>query len=138
MKKAFCVLYSFVLLITQSIVVYASSSNELIPMYDNIASIGTGLTINTNTGVALCSGEVDSYYEVPVEVLVQLQVYKNNAWKTLMSWSDTGTGYAYIDRYYTVDEGYEYKVKVTGYICNDLGIPIESEVAEKTVYYPAS
>lgn len=138
MKKTILRMLVFVCCLTLAFPANAAVKDEADLLYENINSIGVGFDIDKTNGNAYCAGYVQAYYSVPVEVLVQLQVYKNNSWKTLMSWSSTGTRYASTDHYYSVDSGYNYKVKVTGYICNDLGIPIESEVIEKTIYYPAS
>ena len=137
MYKKIAIILIVVLFATAIPCVSAAGSN-IQPLYNNIESIVVGLGIDEENGLAYCAGEVEAYYNVPVEVLVQLQVYKNGTWKTLMSWSDTGTGYAQVDQIYSVDSGYNYKVKVTGYICNDLGLPIESETEEKEFYYPAT
>ncbi len=139
MKRSSFVLLLLALLMNLSIIpAFAAERDDVQPLYNNIATIIVGLEINKNTGVAISDGAVDAYYQVPVEVLVQLQMYKNGQWKTVMSWSNSGTGAAYAGGQWTVESGYNYRTRVTGSICNDLGIPIESEVGTKEVYYPAS
>lgn len=138
MKKAYSLVCVGVLLLLCIIPVNAAVKDEAELQYNNIRSIIVGLDINKNTGVATADGAVDSYYQVPVEVLVQLQVYKNGTWQTLRSWSNSGTGDAYAYGQYTVESGYNYRTRVTGSICNDWGIPIESETETKEVYYPVS
>ena len=118
--------------------VFAEESNTAQPRYNNISTIVVGLRIDEDEGVAYCTGSVSAYYQVPVEVLVQLQVYKGGQWKTLMSWSAPGTGAIGSGGQFAVEPGYNYRTRVTGYICNDLGIPVESETETKEVYYPAS
>ena len=133
--KIFLFVLIFALL---TVPVRAAEEDPVQPLYNNISSIVVGLNIDEDTGIAHCTGSVDAYYDVPVEVLVQLQVYQNGQWKTLMSWSNAGIGAILTGGYYGVESGYTYRTKVTGSICNDLGIPIESEVGTKVVYYPAS
>ena len=118
--------------------VFAAQGDQALPLYNNIATIIVGLEIDQDAGIAISDGAVSAYYQVPVEVLVQLQVYKNGQWKTLMSWSNPNIGYAYAGGQWAVESGYNYRTRVTGYICNDLGIPIESETETKEVYYPAT
>ena len=139
MKRISLVLLVLVLLMNLSIIpAFAAERDDVQPLYNNIATIVVGLEINKNTGIAISDGAVDAYYQVPVEVLVQLQMYKNGQWKTVMSWSNSGIGTAYAGGQYVVEPGYNYRTRVTGSICNDFGIPVESEVGTKDVYYPAS
>ena len=138
MKKRLLVILLALAVIRMAMPVFAAEGNTVQPLYHSISSIQVGLSINESTCVATSSGGVDAYYQVPVEVLVQLQVYKNGQWKTLMSWSCPGIGAADTGGQWTVEPGYNYRTRVTGYICNDLGIPIESEVGTKEVYYPAT
>lgn len=138
MKKTISVIVLILTIMGMSLTVFAAEGDTIQPLYHSISSIYVGLTIDENSGIASSSGSVDAYYLVPVEVLVQLQVYKDGQWKTLMSWSNPGTGFAGAGGQYTVEPGYNYRTRVTGSICNDLGIPIESETETKEVYYPAS
>ena len=121
-----------------AIPVSAAVKDEAELLYNNIRMIVVGLEINESIDIAISDGSVSAYHQVPVEVLVQLQMYKDGQWKTLMSWSNPGTGAAGAGGQYVVEPGYNYRTRVTGYICNDLGIPIESETKTKEVYYPAS
>ena len=138
MKRTCTIIFTIVVVLLMITPVYAAEGNTVQPLYNNISSITVGLAIDESTDIASASGSVSAYYQVPVEVLVQLQVYKNGQWKTLMSWSNSGTGAAYAGGQYVVEPGYNYRTRVTGSICNDLGIPIESETETKEVYYPAS
>lgn len=45
-------------------------------------------------------------------VKVELQHY-DEGWKTIMTWSDSGKGYAAVDEDYTVPSGYAYRLQVT-------------------------
>lgn len=134
--NSICLIILLVSLVTTP--VFAAERDNVQPLYNNIATIVVGLGINESTGIAISDGSVDAYYDVPVEVLVQLQMYKDGQWKTVMSWSNSGTGAAYAGGQWTVESGYNYRTRVTGSICNDWGIPIESETETKEVYYPAS
>lgn len=138
MKKLCLPICIVLLLVSLTVPVSAAVKDEAELLYNNIRVIVVGLGIDESTGIASSSGSVEAYYMVPVEVCAQLQVYKDGQWKTLMSWSNSGTGAAYAGGQYVVEPGYNYRTRVTGSICNDLGIPIESEVGTKEVYYPAS
>ena len=128
-----------ILMITAMIIpVFSAEKENVQPLYNNIAGITVGLRIDESTGTAYASGSVDAYYHVPVEVLVQLQVYKDGQWKTLMTWSDADVGIAAASGQWAVESGYNYRARVTGYICNDLGIPVESETETREQFYPAS
>ena len=138
MKRTASIIIMVVAIMGMVVTAFAAQENTVQPLYNNISSLRVGLDINNSTGIALADGSVDAYYQVPVEVLVQLQVYKDGQWKTLMTWSTADIGYAYACGQWTVESGYNYRTRVTGYICNDLGIPVESEVGTREVYYPAS
>lgn len=138
MKKTILIILAILTLSMCVMPALAAEGNTVQPLYNNISSIIVGLDIDKSAGSAYAGGAVSAYYQVPVEVLVQLQIYKNGIWQTLRSWSNSGTGDAYAGGYYTVESGYNYRTKVTGSICNDLGIPIESESEVKEVYYPAT
>lgn len=138
LKRTLIIIVLTFAIISMVVPAFAAAGNTIQPLYQNISSIYVGLAIDESAGTASSSGSVIAYYEVPVEVLVQLQVYKNGQWKTLMSWSNPGIGSISAGGYWTVEAGYNYRTRVTGYICNDLGIPIESEVGTKEVYYPAT
>ena len=138
MKKISLIVLTVLVVIFTITPVFAAVGDSIQPLYNSISSIHVGLGIDENTDIATSGGSVDAYYDVPVEVCTQLQVYKNGQWKTLMSWSNSGIGHAYAGGQYVVEPGYNYRTRVTGSTCNDLGIPVESEVATKEVYYPAS
>lgn len=138
MKKVVLAIVLTLLMAGTVMSVLAAEGNTVQPLYHSISTIDVGLGIDQSTGIATVGGAVDAYYQVPVEVLTQLQVYKDGQWKTLMSWSNPGIGAAFAGGQYTVTPGYNYRTRVTGYICNDLGIPIESETETKEVYYPAA
>ena len=138
MKRTSLIIVLITMVIGMAVPVFAAQGDTVQPLYYSISSIDVGLDINKSTDIATAGGSVSAYYQVPVEVLTQLQVYKNGQWKTLMSWSNPGVGAAFAGGQYTVEPGYNYRTRVTGYICNDLGIPVESETETREVFYPAS
>ena len=138
MRKIGVFLLITFVVVSMIVSVHAADSDHIQPLYNNISSIVVGLRIDANTDTAYCTGAVNAYYQVPVEVLAQLQVYKNGQWKTLMTWSSSGIGNSSTGGQWPVEPGYNYRTRVTGYICNDLGIPVESETETKEVFYPAS
>lgn len=138
MKRITLFIVLIAVFIGMAVPVFAAQGDTLQPLYHSISSLQVGIDIDESTGIAYAGGSVNAYYQVPVEICTQLQVYKNGQWKTLMSWSNSGTGIAYAGGEWPVESGYNYRTRVTGSVCNDLGIPIESEVGTREVYYPAS
>lgn len=138
MKKNMSFMLAVVMLSVFVTPVFAAAPETVQPLYSNVAEVAAGLRIEESTGTAYCTGRVEGIYEIPVEVLVQLQVYKNGSWQTLISWSNTGLGYASVSQSFTIERGYQYRTFVTGYACNDLWLPIETATTYKEVYYPSN
>lgn len=138
MKKIISMACIAMLVICMALPVWAAEEGTISPRYNGIRHVTAQIGINESTGMATCEGEVSVYYAMPAELLIQLQVYKDGRWKTLMSWSATGTGSVSMTKYYTVESGYEYRAYVTGYLNDDMDLPLESATATDSIFYPST
>jgi hypothetical protein len=86
------------------------------PYFTNISIFQTGFDISTtgkaSVNVYLTAQNVDS-----VMVEASLQQYKNGAWTTIISWSNTeaGTNAGLSGKYY-VSKGFSYRIISYGYV----------------------
>ena len=95
------------------------------PRYSYTHSIYANIDIDTTWGIATCTGEVIADSNVPVKVVVYLQVYKNGTWETEKSWEATGTFSAYLSKVYAIYKGYEYRAYAVGYVYNNNNAIVE-------------
>ena len=133
MKKSFVIILLAFSLILSAFPVYAAGESSLegdiviSPNYTYIMLLHAGLTINSS-GKAQCVGGVDaSSNSYDAELTVSLQKYENGSWKSVKSWSDSGTGQSnlLIDEPYYVVRG-TYRVRTTARIFDRLGKLLES------------
>ena len=114
-----------------SFVVQASAiPNVQLANARNIAITFTGNDIQLGAlGRLYCYGETQSdpvYYNTGVKV--ELQQY-DGGWDTIKTWEATGNTWAIIEKYYYVDRGYAYQLKVTHYAYDiETGDEVESFV----------
>ena len=98
----------------------------------NIAIIFTGNDLQLGAlGRLYCYGETQSnpvYYNTGVKV--ELQQY-DGGWNTIKTWEATGNTWAIIEKYYYVDRGYAYQLKVTHYAYD---IETDEEVESYVTY----
>ena len=134
-KKALCILLTLIVLLSVTAPAVAATPETVQPYYTYVKSLDADLTISSN-GIATCSGGVASTSALSVKAVCELQVYKQGEWKTLKSWSDTGTATADIlDKQYTVETGYMYRVLTTGYVYSTSGSTLETATATDVCGY---
>lgn len=126
MKKMVSIILIILTICAVVVPASAATGNEIVPYFNHINSIYAWITIDEFTGIATCVGEVRAKQMNPVKVVVQLQKLEDGLWKTLETWTNTGTYYATKDGNYCVPSGYTYRTKVTGYIYDSDGNIIES------------
>lgn len=135
MKKTINVLCAVLLIMLCVVPTVTYASEDVMPLYDNINSVYANLNIDGSTGIASCTGMISAKNFYPVSVSVRLQMLDNGDWKTLYTWSDSGTWSVTCDGYYAVSSGYSYRVIVLGYVYDDAGNIIESGSAVQVREY---
>lgn len=136
MKRITSILVICTLLIALAIPVSAESYPSVQPRYTYVSSVRASLSINTTTGIATCTGGVVAKNLQPVEVVVSLQKDMGTYWKTLTSWSGTGTMDIQITNNYAVASDNLYRVYVAGYVYDSNNNLLESATATHEVNYP--
>lgn len=136
MKKIICIFVALILLCTCTIQASANENNGIMPLYENINTVYACISIDDSLGIATCTGRIIAKGEYTVSVDVILQVYQNDDWTTLTSWSASDTWSVTCQKYYAVYSGYEYRVLVFGYVYDENGRIIESGSAVHSVNYP--
>lgn len=114
--------------------VFAISTDDIQPLFDNIDFVSTVFTINS-LGKATCMGNVAAVDESTVKVVCFLQRYENGIWVTLERWEHTATRYARVTNVRYVARGYQYRTMVFGYLYDDDGNIAESGRASYKVDY---
>lgn len=136
MKRIVPILIVLTLLIALALPVSAESYPSVQPRYTYINSVYAELSINTTTGITTCTGGVTAKSVRPVEVVVYLQQDMGTYWKTIESWSGTGTMDIEITNRYAVASGETYRVYTAGYAYDSNNNLLESASATHEVYYP--
>lgn len=127
MKRITTVFLLAALVLSMGIPVSAQRPDTTVtPYYTHVNSVYACISINPTWGIATCSGRVSAQSVTPVKVNVYLQQDTGTYWKTLKSWSATGTWQADLQRDYAVARGYKYRVLVVGYVYDDAGNLLES------------
>lgn len=127
MKRITTVFLLIAMVLSIGISVSAQGQDTTVtPYYTHVNSVYACISINPTWGIATCSGRVSAQSVTPVKVNVYLQQDTGTYWKTLKSWSATGTWQADLQRDYAVARGYKYRVLVVGYVYDDAGNLLES------------
>lgn len=101
------------------------ASASVTPRYSHTSYVYSRLEIDTFWGVATCVGELMAYDDVPVDITVHLQVYKDGSWQTVKSWYASDMMNVYLSKSYAIYRGYEYRTYVEGYVYNSSGSLVE-------------
>lgn len=113
----------------------AAVKDEIELQWQYVNTIQASLTIDETLGIATCYGRITAKNTYPVKVEVRLQVYKNNTWTNLKTWTNTGTMNCSTTNQYAIARNYTYRVYVIGYVYNSSGIIIESASGTHTVEF---
>ena len=136
MKKMISLLMAFTLFC--SLILPVSATGEVQPRYTYVIQVNADLTFDSAQNIATCTGAIAARGQLPVRLLVQLQVLENGNWKPINSRIATGTGMAYSSANYSVTGGNNYRLVVTGQVLDSDGNVIETVSANREAYYPAS
>lgn len=131
MRRGIAVVLAIILI--SSMAVPASAS--VTPRYTHTSFVYSNLSIDTFWGVATCEGELLAYDDVPVEITVYLQVYKDGEWQTVKSWYASDMMHVYLSKQYAIYRGYEYRTYVEGYVYNSSGYLVEIVDIADTEWY---
>ena len=131
MKRNRCILLILAILIISTIPLTVAADiptdNQAQPCYTYIDAVSAGLSINSSTGLATCSGT--GYAKGTTDVVsltVLLQQSKDGTWHTLKSWSGSNTNMAVVEGQLYVYKGYTYRTKVTEIVYDKNGNFLES------------
>lgn len=136
MKKLISLLMAFTLF--YSLILPVSAAGEVQPRYTYVIQLNADLTFDSAQDIATCTGAIATRDQLPVRLLVQLQIYENGNWKPTNSRIATGTGMAYSSANYSVTGGNKYRLVVTGQVLDSNGNVIETVTSQREAYYPAS
>lgn len=126
MKRVISLIIAIVTLCVLLVPASAAVRDPVELQYEHTRYVYAVLSINNTTGLATCGGDVCAKDFNPVEVVVQLQQLKDGVWRTLQTWTNTGTRYTEQTGIYYVMKGYVYRTKVTSFVYDDTGRIIES------------
>ena len=136
MKRIISILAVCTLVVALAVPVAAESYSSIQPRYTYVSSVRATLSIDTSSGIATCTGGVVAKDVQPVEVVVSLQKDMGTYWKTIKSWSGTGTMSTEITNRYAVASDNTYRVYVAGYVYDSDNNLLESATATHEVDYP--
>lgn len=135
MKRLLSLVLAVVMVLSTASVAYAAVIPPDEVQYSHVNSLYACLSID-KWGVTTCTGRVSAKSVRPVEVDVYLQQYTGSYWRTVASWSASGSWQASLTRNYAVYSGYQYRVLAIGYVYDDAGNILESVSGTHTVNYP--
>lgn len=131
MKRLICICISVAFFFTLlSFPVLANDNVEIQPRYTYILGFAVDITVDTSSSEATCYGMIRSR-SGSVKLVCQLQKKVNNQWITTKSWTETGDGFALINKDQDISVGLEYRVLVTGYVYDTNHNLLEKETASK-------
>ena len=131
MRRGMAVVVAIILIASMAV----PASASVTPRYSHTDYIYARLEIDDFWGVATCEGELMAYDDVPVDIIVYLQVYKDGAWQTVKSWYASDMMNVYLCKSYAIYRGYEYRTYVEGYVYNSSGSLVEIVGIADTEWY---
>lgn len=135
MKKIMSLLLAIVTMCVLLVPASAAVKDPVEPQYEHTRYLYAVISIDQNTGLATCGGDVCAKGWNPVKVVVQLQQLKDGVWRTLQTWTNTGTMYTEQTGHYYVMHGYVYRTKVTSFVYDNNGRIIESASGTDQRFY---
>lgn len=120
-------------ILVSNISVLAATPPTVQPLYDNVNSALSTLTISSN-GLASCYGKISLKNECSAEISLTLfkSTDKKN-WSSVKSWSESGTSVLKIDKSYFVASGYYYIVELNADIYNSQHVVIETITTSSSI-----
>lgn len=131
MRRGMAVVVAIILIASMAV----PASASVTPRYSHTDYIYARLEIDTFWGIATCVGELMAYDDVPVDITVYLQVYKDGSWQTVKSWFASDMMNVYLNKSYAIYRGYEYRTYVEGYVYNESGSLVEIVGIADTEWY---
>lgn len=129
MKKIISLLMVFTLFC--SLILPVSAAGEVQPRYTYVIQITANLSFDSSRTTATCTGGIMTKGQLPVRLLVQLQVLENGNWMPVNSRITTGTAMASSSTGYAVTPGKSYRVVAIGQVLDSNGNVIESATTYK-------
>lgn len=141
-KKLLAFIYSATITIgsISSIPIYASVTPdnfaiEAEPRFDYIKQTRAYLEI-ANNGIATVQGQLNASDCDSVGITVKLQQYTSGSWKTVSTWTATGSTRCSLEKSKAISSGYTYRVEVVGKVYDSSGKVLESHTEySNTVFF---
>lgn len=137
MKRVFTAILTLMLILSLSTHGMAAKveSNVVSPRYLYIASTSANLAINERTGIATCTALCDVNGAYTVEIECRLQRDAGTMWKTIQTWSVSGTGQASLIKQWAVPSGYTYSLYTVFSVRDSAGNLLERDIIRKNYLF---
>lgn len=108
------------------------------PRYTRLATFDIDLDINSKGKSVSYANATSAYITDKIELTMELQQKVDGAWKTIKTWTNSGTlSVSLDDKVWYVESGYDYQVLATAYVYNSSGTWQETAKAVSfVVSYP--
>ncbi len=104
------------------------------PRFNYIRQARAFLNINDN-GIATVQGQLSASSCDSVDITIKLQQYVSGSWKTISTWTETGSTRCSLEKKKAVSSGYSYRVEVVGNVYNANGKVLESHTMHSVTKY---
>lgn len=96
----------------------ALGSNEIQPRYTYIFMVGAKLVVDDHTGIATCTGVLETYSSHKLKVICRLQRLDAGTWRTVTSWTKQvdNKSQVKITETYSINPEEVYRVSVFAYV----------------------
>ena len=101
------------------------------PRYIALSNFYVELSIS-NLGYAHCEGSAVVTIGYTADVTLELQQKDGSTWDTVKTWTDSGSAVSF-EKGYFVEDGFDYRLKITAKVYNKNGKLIESPAAYSNV-----
>lgn len=135
MKRAISLLLLLALSFALIVPASAAVAEPVQPRYTHLGITSGSLTINENTGIAYCIARCTAVNGVTIEITGKLQQWKNGAWNTLKTWTESGTILVTLDKQWAVVSGYQYRFFITYTVRDSSGTVLEVDTQSHTYVY---
>lgn len=137
MKQVLAVLLALVLMLLLPIYGNAAQieNNVISPRYMYIQKNAANLIINEATGIATCAANCIAVGTYTVEIECRLQRDAGTMWKTIQTWSVSGTGQASLIKQWAVPSGYTYSLYTVFSVRDSAGNLLERDIIRKNYLF---
>jgi hypothetical protein len=96
----------------------ALGNNEIQPRYTYIFMVGAKLVVDDHTGIATCTGSLETYSSHKLRIICRLQRLDAGTWTTVTSWTKQvdNKRQVILTESYSINTDKEYRVSVFAYV----------------------